>query len=261
MPGRSMAVITLLTDFGTRDYYVAAMRGVLLTQAPSAVLVDVTHDIDPGDVAGGAFVLAAAAPRFPPDTVHCAVVDPGVGGERRLLAARASTAWLVGPDNGLLAPLLDGDAEIRSVNRPDLYLGGPGQTFHGRDRFAPIAAYLAAGGSLGELGPAIDDPVRLDLPPPRRRDGLLEGRVAHIDRFGNLVTDLPSTWLPDGAQPRARVGAHAVRRYVARYEQLAEGEAGLLPGSLGTLELSLRDGNLADLWQVRRDAAVSVLFG
>jgi S-adenosylmethionine hydrolase len=255
-------LVTLLTDFGAADWYVAAVKGTLLRVAGErgaapVTLVDVTHEVAPGDVAGGAFHLAAAAPAFPPDTVHLAVVDPGVGSDRRILVAEAAGALFVAPDNGLLEHVL-GTARVRAVTRSDLFLAAPGATFHGRDRFAPVAAWLLAGGAPEELGPPVDDPVRLHLPRPRREGDELVGRVAHVDRFGNLVTDLPAGWLAAGDAPEASVGGHRTQAFVTCYDELAAGVAGLLVGSLGTLELSLRGASLADRWGVARGAAVRV---
>lgn len=257
--------ISLLTDFGTTDYYVAAVRATLLRLAPDATLVDVSHDVAPGDVEGAAWLLAAAARWFGAGTVHYAVVDPGVGSARRILAARAGGAFLVAPDNGLLTPFLDGapacyedyrsggspPLELRAVERSDLFLPGPGATFHGRDRFAPVAAWLARGEALAELGPPADDPVRLDIEPPRRDGDVLHGRVAHVDRFGNLVTDLPTEWLGN-AGCEVRIGGHATSLVVDHFAQLPPGRPGALPGSLGTLELSLDGASLAALWGVER---------
>ena len=268
-----MPVCTLLTDFGTADYYVAAVKGVLLARAPGPALVDLGHEIAPGDVEGGAWLLAAAARWYPAGTVHLAVVDPGVGSERRIVAAAAGGMLFVGPDNGLLIPAAEavaggagkaaGGVELREVTREDLWLPGPGATFHGRDRFAPTAAWLLGGGTLADLGPEITDPVRLDLPAPRH-DGppgtagtLLAGRVAWIDRFGNLVTDLPADWL--GQRPcRVEVAGHATDHRAGHYRAIPPGEAAALPGSLGTLELSLDGDSLARRWKVERGAAVTV---
>jgi hypothetical protein len=263
-------VCTLLTDFGSADYYVAAVKGVLSASAPGAALVDLGHDVAPGDVEGGAWLLAAAARWYPPGTVHLAVVDPGVGSDRRILAVRAGGMVFVGPDNGLLLPAAgavaaaaSGGVEARAVGRDDLFLPGPGATFHGRDRFAPIAAWLLAGGAPADLGPAISDPVRLALPAPRR-DGpagaagtVLVGRVAWIDRFGNLVTDLPAAWL--GGRPcHAETAGHSTGHRAGHYREIPAGEAAVLPGSLGTLELSLDGDSLARRWGVRRGDPVTV---
>lgn len=250
-------VLTLLTDFGLDDYYVAAVKGVLLTRAPEATLVDISHTVPPGDVAAGAFLLAAALPWFPPGSVHLAVVDPGVGSARRMLAAETSHGWLVGPDNGLFTPLLAG-ARVYSVTRDFLFLDSPGQTFHGRDRFAPIAAYLAKGGTARDLGPEIDDPVLLPEDPPTLEPGGLSGSVIHVDRYGNLVTNIPEGWIPEGQPFRAEIGSHAVTRYATHYAEIPEGEPAVIPGSLGTLELSIRNGDLARAWRVGRGMRVRV---
>jgi hypothetical protein len=201
--------------------------------------------------------------------VHLAVVDPGVGSARRILAAAAGGMLFVGPDNGLLVPAAEavsGDAgrvAWREVRREDLWLPGPGATFHGRDRFAPTAAWLLGGGALADLGPAISDPVRLELPAPRH-DGppgaagtVLAGRVAWIDRFGNLVTDLPADWLGDRTC-RVEVAGHDTSHRAGHYRGIPPGEAAVLTGSLGTLELSLDGDSLARRWRVERGAAVTV---
>jgi S-adenosylmethionine hydrolase len=234
-------LLTLLTDFGTADYYVAAVKGAILRLAPGTALVDFGHEVPPGDVEAAAFLLGAAAPSFPDGTVH-----------------------LVAPDNGLLTPILEGAVAVHCVERSDLFLAGPGQTFHGRDRFAPVAAWLLNGGSEADLGPRIDDPRRLPAPPPRREPGRIEGRIVHIDRYGNLVTDIPAGWLP--AVPcRAevaggRAGGQFASTRVSHYAEIPAGEAALLTGSLGTVELSLNGDDLARRWGVIRGAAVTVVW-
>jgi S-adenosylmethionine hydrolase len=256
-----MPILTLLTDFGTADYYVAAVKGTVLRLAPGTTLVDISHQVPPGDVEAAAFLLAAAAPSFPDGSVHLAVVDPGVGSSRRILAARTASGVFLAPDNGLLGPLLeDADAalEIRAVERSDLHLPAPGATFHGRDRFAPVAAWLLRGGALSELGPAVSAPVRLPAAsPPRRRPGGISGRVAHVDRYGNLVTDLPAVWLPAGPCT-VEVGGRTVTRLVTHYAEIPAGEAAMLVGSLGTLELSMNGEDLARHWAVARGARVDL---
>jgi hypothetical protein len=239
-----MSIITLLTDFGTRDYYVGAVRGVLSTLAPAATLVDLSHEIPPGDVDHASFVLAAAAREFPPGTVHLAVVDPGVGSKRRILAASADGQLYVAPDNGLLTPLLAG-ARLWSVERPELFRNAPGHTFHGRDRMAPVAAFLARGEAIAHLGPEVGDPVRRQRAAPRRGPRELVGHIVHIDRFGNLITDLPNAWFRDEGF-RVELGPLVAERWVTHYAELAPGEVGLLGGSSGTLELSLRSDSLAE---------------
>lgn len=252
-------LLTLLTDFGTADYYVAAVKGTVLRLAPGTTLVDISHQVPPGDVETAAFLLAAAAPAFPEGTVHLAVVDPGVGSERRILAVRTAAAWFVAPDNGLLTPALAGAASIRSVERTEIFLRAPGQTFHGRDRFAPAAAWLLRGEPAEALGPEIGDARRLPVPPPRRSPGRISGRVVHVDRYGNLVTDIPAGWLP-AAPCRAAVAGNTATRRASHYAEIPAGEPALLPGSLGTVELSLNGEDLARRWDVGRGAEVDILW-
>jgi hypothetical protein len=267
-----LRILTLLTDFGLADYYVGAVKGTVLRLAPETQLVDLSHEVGPGDVEGAADLLVAVAPTFPAGTGHLAVVDPGVGSARRMLVVQTGEHWFVAPDNGLLTPQLAAGGEAWEVTRTDLFLdaGGGGAhggsaTFHGRDRFAPIAAALLRGDHPSALGRAIVDAVRLALPAPRReRQGegwLLAGRVVRVDRFGNLVTNLPGEWLAaahERAPVVARVGNHTAARRARFYEELPPGEPGVLVGSLGTLELSLRGESLASRWGVGRGAAVLV---
>lgn len=255
-------VITLVTDFGTRDGYVGEMKGVLLEGAPEARMVDVTHHVPPGDVRAGARVLARIWTRFPPDTVHLAVVDPGVGSERRAVAARIGGRWLVGPDNGLLTlAARDGVEDARSLDPDRIGLEPFSDTFHGRDLFAPAAARLAAGGDPGELGPALDPDglVRLELEAPRRRGESILGTVVHVDRFGNLVTDVPSEWLPE--DPVAEIGEHRVRGLAGSFAAVDRGEPVLIRGSAGTLEVCVREGRASETLGAGRGAEVVVRPG
>jgi S-adenosylmethionine hydrolase len=228
--------------------------------------VDLSHDLPPGDVAGASHLLAAAAPTFPENTVHLSVVDPGVGSNRKILAVeaggRSAGARFVAPDNGLLTPVLQDHSEteprIHAVTREDLFLASPGQTFHARDRFAPVAAYLLRGEPLEELGPPIDDPVLLEVSAAVREDSKLTGQVAHIDRFGNLVTDIPADWLPHDRAFSASIGAHSTGLRVDHYREIPGDEPGVLTGSLGTLELSLEGQSLAERWRVERGQTLVV---
>lgn len=197
-PGAAVGAscIALLTDFGVRDTYVGQMKGVLAARAPAARVIDLSHHVPPQDIRVAALWLLDAAPAFPADTIHLAVVDPGVGTERAILAARAGGRFFVGPDNGLFAPILatDETAWAVRVERSDLYLTPPcaaSHTFHGRDRFAPVAAAIATGMTLAELGPRVQDWVGLTLPEPCRTEaGGLKGEVLYLDHFGNAVTNL-----------------------------------------------------------------------
>jgi S-adenosylmethionine hydrolase len=259
-----MALLTFLTDFGTSDYYVAAVKGTVLRLAPATQIVDITHEVPAGDVATGAFLLAASVPWFPEGTVHLAVVDPGVGSRRRILAARTDAGWLVLPDNGLLTLLhLRGAVQsIHSIEKTDVFLSGPGQTFHGRDRFAPVAAWLLRRERVETLGPEISDPVLLPLEAPRREPGSVSGQVVHVDRYGNLITDIPTDWLPEGPC-RAEVTGRSVTFRAGHYAEIPdgiEGEAAMIPGSLGTVELSLKGDDLARRWTVERGASVRITW-
>ena len=238
-------IVTLLSDFGTRDGFVAAMKGVILEIAPTARLADATHDIAPGDVEAAAFVLHQYWRLFPPGTVHLAVVDPGVGTERRAVALEAEGRYVVAPDNGLITRVMGAVPTARCVemSAAEYWRSDPSMTFHGRDIFAPAAAHLAAGVPLERLGPAVADPVLLTLEPPRRTPQEIVGRVAHIDRFGNLITDVPAEWLVDGW--RVSVAGREVGSLRRTYADVEEGEPLALIGSLGTLEVAARGGSAA----------------
>jgi S-adenosylmethionine hydrolase len=254
--------LTLTTDFGTTDWYVGALKGTLVRLAPGVAIVDLSHDIPRADIAAASLVLAGAAPTFPLGTVHLAVVDPGVGSARRMLAVAVSGHLFVAPDNGLLTPFLDG-ATVHSVERPDLYLDAPGETFHGRDRFAPIAAALLGGIPVDRLGPRIDDPARLVAPRPPSRDeqrGVVNGNVVHVDRYGNAVTDIPAAWVR-GEPIRARVGGAHVGRLATHYAELEPGVPALIAGSLGTLEIALRDESAAAALAIHRGDAITIELG
>lgn len=239
-------IVTLLTDFGNSDWYVASMKGVILKGCPGCTIVDITHDVSPGDVFAGAFLLRETSRYFPGGTVHLAVVDPGVGTTRRALAAKAGDLVLVGPDNGLLSLALGlyPDPQVREIRRQDLFLQPTSHTFHGRDVFAPVAAYLACGGDLSELGPEVADWVRLDCPAPRRMAQGVEGRIVYIDRFGNGITNIPREML-DVSLPcpgaLVKVGDALLIQGVYRtYGDVPEGEPVALVGSSGFLEIAVR---------------------
>jgi len=217
--------VTLLTDFGTRDGFVGAMKGVLASRSPSVSIHDISHEIEPGDVRAGAYALATAAPWFPEGTVHVAVVDPGVGTARAALVLAHGGQFFVGPDNGLLSLAAPEPDETVRLDRPELFLQPVSATFHGRDVFAPIAARLANGASPGELGSAVDDMVRLVVPPVAHVAGRVVGQVAHVDRFGNLMTNIPATELGDRShQCTVRIGRAAIRGVARTYGDGAPNE-------------------------------------
>ena len=258
------AIITLTTDFGTRDAYVAEMKGVILEIAAAAGrwvhVVDVTHEVAAHDVTEGALALDAAAPYFPAGSIHVAVVDPGVGTARRGLVVRTDRAVLVGPDNGLFTPFLDGSGawqayELRAL---EYRLASVSRTFHGRDVFAPAAAHLATGITPERFGPRVLDPVRLSWPTVRAVAGAVAGAVLHVDRFGNLVTSIRAETLDElGRSPRIRLGGRLLP-LVGTYGDLEPGQAGALVGSSGRLEVAVREGSAATRFKARRGTPVVV---
>jgi hypothetical protein len=250
-----MPLITLLTDFGLSDSYVAEVKGVLLSRVPppGATLVDVTHQVTPGDVRAGQYLLARAWHRFPAGTVHFAVVDPGVGTARRALAAEATGHRFVAPDNGLLSFLPSG---ARFVSLPIPADAAP--TFHGRDVFAPAAAALASGARLEDLGSPITDAYRSPLPTPRG-DGIgVVGEVLYVDRFGTLVSNIPGGDVEPGVRIRVRGGGGGTDVGALR-RTFGDAERGALVafvGSGGTVEIAVRDGSAARLLGVGVGAEV-----
>lgn len=256
-----MTRITLLTDFGTADGYVAAMKGVIAAIAPGAAIDDASHDIDQGDIRAGAFTLGRYWRLYPAGTVHVVVVDPGVGGDRRAIAARVDDRVFVAPDNGVLSRVFaDVEPErVVALEEPAFHRTPVSATFHGRDVFAPVAAHVASGVSLHALGPPVADPIRIGLPAPSRDGRRVEGEVVHVDRFGNLITNIPGAWASDGDAVRVRDrDVVPVRR---TYADVDRGGLLALVGSLGLLEVSVRDGNAAERLGVGRGAAVTVGLG
>ncbi len=253
-----MPRLTLLTDFGTADGYVAAMKGMIAAICPEAAVDDASHDVPPGDIEAGAWALWRYWRLYPPGTVHVVVVDPGVGSARKALAVRADERWLVAPDNGVLTRVLDEAAAWTAVAISERrYLREPvSRTFHGRDVFAPAAAHLAAGVALEALGSPVADPVRLSLPRFTITPEGITGAVVHVDRFGNLVTNIPETWAAAG---RVVVGGRELGAIRQTYAEVAPGELLALIGSAGLLEISVRDGSATVLLGLTRGAEVLVL--
>jgi S-adenosylmethionine hydrolase len=231
------SIVTLLTDFGTADGYVAEVKGTILGRSPEAVLVDVSHDVAPQDVEAGRLALARYWRRFPPGTVHLAVVDPDVGSIRRALAVASDGRFLVGPDNGILSPaLLLAGAEV--VALPVSSSASP--TFHARDVFAPAAAMLASGSPVDALGTPIGDPViRRTAEARRLPDGAIEGQIITVDRFGNAVTNLVAA---HGGVVEVGSLKLPLRR---TYSDVTPGTPLALAGSSGLVEIAVRDGNAA----------------
>jgi S-adenosylmethionine hydrolase len=239
-----MARITLLTDFGTVDGYVGAMKGVLATRAPLASVEDISHEISPGDVRKASRVLGRYWDRYPPGTVHLVVVDPGVGTERRALAMDADGRFFVAPDNGVLSVVLDRAStwECVAARVSSVVTLPPSKTFHGRDLFAPMAVHLALGTPLEALGSRIEDPRRLGRALPREVPGWMQGEVVEVDRFGNLATNLPESLVREAGE--VEVSGHRIA-FHETYGEVASGELLALRDSEGRVEIAVRDGSAA----------------
>jgi S-adenosylmethionine hydrolase len=242
--GGGATLITLTTDFGLADPWVGIMKGVIATRAPGTPVVDVSHGVPPQDVFAGALVLRHAVPWFPRGTIHVAVVDPGVGSERRALCIETDAALLVGPDNGLLSLAAPPAAVRRIVELADerFFVTPRSRTFHGRDVFAPVAAALATGTDPGALGPTRAELVRLTLPEPERQGTMLRAQVIYVDRFGNLVTNVPGDAL---APERVSISiANArIRGIATSYAATARGTLVAVVNSWNLLEIAVRDGS------------------
>jgi S-adenosylmethionine hydrolase len=252
---RPCGVVTLTTDFGLADGYVGQMKGVMLGIDRTLALVDISHEIPPQAVATGGLLLAAAAGAFPPGTVHLFVVDPGVGTERAPMLAMVGDAWFVGPDNGGWSALA---RAAESAGRPvaawrltaaSVWRPSVSATFHGRDIFAPVAAHLARGARPEALGVPLARPIRLPEPTIDRARGRSVGRVAHLDRFGNAITDLTPADLPAApADCAVECGAFRAEPIARTYADAGDGEPVAVIGSFGALELARRNGNAAATW-------------
>jgi S-adenosylmethionine hydrolase len=261
---RTSPVVTLLSDFGSADGFVGAMKGVIASGAPDARILDITHEIAPGDVRAAAFALEAAARFFPPRTVHVAVVDPGVGTARRALAIEAAGQTFVGPDNGLLALAARGNRRIFVLDAKRFAERPSSATFHGRDVFAPAAAKLARGVLARRLGDRGEDMIELELPTPRRRGAALLGEVVHADRFGNLMTnvseaEIRSLTRQKHAELMVEVGSRRISGGLARtYGERGAGELLALVNSSGRLEIARRDGSAAAMLKFRAGRRMTV---
>ena len=242
-------LITLLTDFGTRDAFVGIMKGIILGIAPEARLIDLSHDIPPQDVLTGALQLRSAASFFPRGTIHVAVVDPGVGSQRRAVVVQTHDAFFVGPDNGLLSLAAPPTSIVRSVHltNAQYFLSRLSSTFHGRDVFAPVAAHLARGVSLETLGPPIQTVESLSLPIVERTDTRLSGSVIAIDHFGNLITNITGTdLLPFPRETLwVSIGPVQIQGLGSTYASVSLGSMTALINSWGMLEIAVRNGSAA----------------
>jgi S-adenosylmethionine hydrolase len=254
----SFPIITLLTDFGSRDTYVGQMKGAILAIAPAARLVDMTHELPAGDILAGSLAWMDSVAAFPPGTIHVGVVDPGVGGERRGIAAEIGPWRFVFPDNGLATALLQSHTLHRAVelDEPRYWRPAVSPVFHGRDIFGPVAAHWAAGVALEEFGPALASPlVEWELPRPVIENGVIRGCVLTSDRFGNLRTNIPGKEIVAAASSRrctsetplppwtVEIGSVKINGISSYFAETPTGQFCAVIGSHGHLEIAMNQGN------------------
>jgi len=257
------SIITLTTDFGAGSPYVAAMKGVMLSINPLVRLVDLSHEVAPQDVSYGAVFLAETTTWFPAGTIHVAVVDPGVGTNRRLLYARIGDQHYLAPDNGLLSLLAKRLRPVRIVEltNSEYWLPAVSNTFHGRDIFAPVAGQLSLGLELERLGPIVADLNMLDWPEPQLGDHRIDGAVRWTDRFGNLITNIPSSMLAAAASPsglKISCFGKQIHGTISSYGARQAGELTALIGSSGFLEIAVVNGSAVKLLNASAGAPVAV---
>jgi len=247
---RRVPVITLLTDFGTADYFVGAVKGAILSVNPAAVIADITHEIPPQDVETAAFTLLAAYETFPPGTIHFAVVDPGVGSTRRPIIVKAGRSLFVGPDNGLFTYVYDREPAHQTfhITAEKYFRPSPSTTFHGRDIFAPVAAALSKGVKAEAFGPLITDEVRLPTS--------LTPRIIHIDRFGNCVTNITRALFDNAQHPTLVIKRKVIDTFVDFYSAAPPNTLFAIWGSAGFLEISVNGSSAAKMLGAKRGDAV-----
>jgi hypothetical protein len=257
------AIITLTTDYGTNDHLVGTLKGVILKINPEVTLVDITHNVTPFDLLDGALAIGAAYSYFPPKTIHLVVVDPGVGTERRPLLVSANNQYFIAPDNGVLSVIYEGEKEslvVRHANVEHYYLQPVSKTFHGRDIFAPVAAWLTKGWQTPSMGDEIQDFKRFALPRPKESDGVVKGVVMRADTFGNLITNFRSEDLPESAHKdgaiKIQVGTQSITRLVDTFARGNNGEPIAYVGSSGYIEIAVNKGNAARALGIGRGAPV-----
>jgi S-adenosyl-L-methionine hydrolase (adenosine-forming) len=263
------AIITLTTDFGLDDHFVGTMKGVMLNINPAAQFVDICHQIESYDILDGALTVGLSYSYFPPGTIHLVIVDPGVGSARRPIVARTSKYTFVAPDNGVLSLIYQRETgvEVRHASAEQYFLHPVSNTFHGRDIFAPLAAWLSNGVALEELGGVITDWVSLSLPAPRRLNhSQVQGQVIKVDKFGNLVTnvapeDAPELFSGSSAPFRITVQQQKITRLYSSYSMGGASELFAILGSSGYLEICRNLGSAADALHATRGTEVTIEVG
>jgi S-adenosylmethionine hydrolase len=246
-----------MTDFGLADGFVGTMKGVIYTINPDAKVIDISHEVASQDISAASFLLAASYGYFPPGTVHVVVVDPGVGSQRRAIAVETEGYYFVAPDNGVLAHALAREKPVKSVEltNPAYFLRGVSDTFHGRDIFAPVAAHLSLSAKIEVLGVQVSDLVDIPLAKPKVGQDEIRGRIVYIDKFGNLITDIPRETLEkfvSGHQFVIRLAHLELDRISRSYASVPAGKPLALFNSFGNLEIAVNSGNAAEMLGVQR---------
>lgn len=258
----SNPIITLTTDYGTGDHLVGVLKGVILKINPDVTIVDITHEVTPFDLLDGALAIASAYAYFPPRTIHVVIVDPGVGTERRPLLVSGQNQYFIAPDNGVLSGVFEKEQNflVRHLTSEHYFLQPVSKTFHGRDVFAPVAAWLSKNWQPGSMGDEITDFKRFALPKPKEADGGLKGVILKVDSFGNLMTNFRAEDLPAEASEKGEVklqlGTYAVTRLVPTFASGNAGEAIAFVGSSGYVEIGVNKGNASKTLGIGRGAAV-----
>lgn len=254
------AVISLLTDFGIKDHYVGSMKGAVLQVCPDATIVDISHMVTPGAVAEGAFLLKCAYTHFPAGTVHLAVVDPGVGSHRHLIAVKTKDYWFVGPDNGLLAwaAELEGDYSVLRIDPKKAAIGSISSVFHGRDILGPAAARIASGVPVDSFTEPLGAIVHLPETSPVRVNGYLMGSIVHVDHFGNCITNIQKKDIAGLDIETVEVAGYRIDGYVTCYADAAGDQPVVLVGSSGHLEIAIRQESAARAFNLSVGAGVRV---
>lgn len=256
-------IITLTTDFGWKDYYVSAMKAVILDICPYVRLVDVSHDIDPQDIMAGAWVLRNVAMLYPPGTVHVAVVDPGVGGDRKPVLVEIKGRFFVGPDNGLFSLVAEDESySIVELTNTRYWRHPVSRTFHGRDVFAPVAAHVCMGVSMTSFGSVCESLTRYRWASPIADDEGIQGWIMHIDRYGNLISNIPADMLAHYREQtsfKIYVGNTVLKEISGHFSEVPDGEPVALAGSSGMLEIAINKGNAEKMLGIEKGAPVSLV--
>ena len=247
LKSQTYPIITLTTDFGTTDYYVGCMKGVILSINPNVNIVDISHEIKPFDIIGCSYFLSSFYKYYPPNTINVVVVDPGVGSSRRPLIIKADDKYFIGPDNGIFSTVLENtdQAEIYHLTNPDYFSKFVSSTFHGRDIFAPVCAYLSLNTHISKFGEKIEDIKLLNNIKPKLSNSKIIGKIVYEDRFGNLITNIKEELIIN--IDKIIIGKVQIDKISSSYNEVSKGEALAIIGSSGYLEISVNMGSAASV--------------